>query len=71
MADRALRSNVPRGWQAETRAEANAVIDFVVEAYGVKSDKAVAKLVKDRDARMTFHDFPAEHWKHIRTSLKR
>ena len=35
---------------------------------GVKWNKAVAKLVKDRDALLTFYDFPAEHWKHIRTS---
>ena len=27
-----------------------------------------AKLVKDRDALLTFYDFPAKHWKHIRTS---
>ena len=55
-------------WQADTKAEANAAFDFFVEAYGVKWDKAVAKLVKDRDALLTFYDFPAEHWKHIRTS---
>lgn len=55
-------------WQAETRAAAAAAFDFFVEAYGVKWDKAVAKLVKDRDALLTFYDFPAEHWKHIRTS---
>ncbi|MFV0297255.1 MAG: transposase, partial [Hyphomicrobiaceae bacterium] len=30
--------------------------------------KAVGKLVKDHDALLTFYDFPAEHWKHIRTS---
>jgi len=47
-------------WQAETRAEANAAFDFFKEAYGVKWDKAVAKLVKDRDALLTFHDYPAE-----------
>ncbi len=34
----------------------------------MKWGKAVAKLVKDRDALLTFYDFPAEHWKHIRTS---
>jgi hypothetical protein len=34
----------------------------------VKWDKAVAKLIKDRDALLTFYDVPAEHWKHIRTS---
>src|SRR6056297_2645836 len=55
-------------WQAETKAEANAAFDFFVATYGVKWDKAVAKLVKDRDALLTFYDYPAEHWKHIRTS---
>jgi len=55
-------------WQADTRAAASASFDFFVEAYGVKWDKAVAKLVKDRDALLTFYDYPAEHWKHIRTS---
>jgi putative transposase len=55
-------------WQAETRAEAEAAFDFFVGTYGVKWDKAVAKLVKDRDALLTFYDYPAEHWKHIRTS---
>ena len=55
-------------WQAETRAEAEAAFDFFVETYGVKWDKAVDKLVKDRDVLLTFYDFPAEHWKHIRTS---
>jgi len=54
-------------WQAETKAKANAAFDFFIETYGVKWDKAVAKLVKDRDALLTFYDFPAEHWKHIRT----
>jgi len=34
----------------------------------VKYDKAVAKLVKDREVLLSFYDFPAEHWKHIRTS---
>ena len=55
-------------WQSETKVEANVAFDFFVETYGVKWDKAVAKLVKDRDALLTFYDFPAEHWKHIRTS---
>lgn len=55
-------------WQAETRIDAEAAFDFFVEAYGVKYDKAVAKLVKDRDVLLSFYDFPAEHWKHIRTT---
>lgn len=55
-------------WQAETRAAATTAFDFFVKTYGVKWEKAVAKLVKDRDALLTFYDYPAEHWKHIRTS---
>ena len=55
-------------WQAGTKAEANVAFNFFVETYGVKWDKAVAKLVKDRDALLTLYDYPAEHWKHIRTS---
>lgn len=55
-------------WQAETKAAANAAFDVFIETYGVKWDKAVAKLVKDRAALLTFYDYPAEHWKHIRTS---
>ena len=55
-------------WQAETKAEAETAFDFFTETYGVKYDKAVAKLVKDRDVLLSFYDFPAEHWKHIRTS---
>lgn len=54
--------------QAETKAEASTAVDFFVETYRVKYDKAVAKLVKDRAALLTFYDYPAEHWKHIRTS---
>jgi len=54
--------------QAETKAEASVAFNFFVETYGVKYEKAVAKLVKDRDVLLAFYDFPAEHWKHIRTT---
>jgi transposase-like protein len=33
-----------------------------------KNDKAADCLVKDRAALLAFYDFPAEHWKHMRTS---
>jgi transposase-like protein len=48
---------------AETKKEANAAFDLFVETYGVKYEKAVAKLVKDRAELLAFYDFPAEHWK--------
>jgi transposase-like protein len=55
-------------WMAETKKEANAAFNLFVETYGVKYGRAAAKLVKDRDVLLTFYDFPAEHWKHIRTT---
>jgi putative transposase len=36
-------------WQAETRVDAEAAFNFFVATYGVKYDKAVTKLTKDRD----------------------
>src|SRR5262249_31867979 len=39
-----------------------------IESWGVKYDKAVECLIKDRDALLAFYDFPAEHWKHLRTT---
>ena len=55
-------------WMAETRVDAEAAFDFFVRAYGVKYGKATERLVKDRERLLSFYDFPAEHWKHIRTT---
>jgi len=55
-------------WMAETKHAAEAALDIFVEIYGVKYDKAVECLTKDRDVLLTFYDFPAEHWKHLRTT---
>ena len=55
-------------WMAETKKEANATFDLFMDTYGVKYQKAVAKLVKDRDELMAFCDFPAQHCKHIKTT---
>ena len=55
-------------WMAETRTDALVAFDAFVETYGVKYDKAVACLVKNREALLAFYDFPAEHWKHLRTT---
>lgn len=64
----AVRSDLREIWQAETKAEAEAAMDTFVEKYGVKYDKAVACLVKDREALLAFFDFPAGHWDHLRTA---
>src|SRR3954463_1828250 len=55
-------------WMAETKTEALAALDAFAETYGIKYDKAVACLVKDRDALLAFYEVPAEHWKHLRTT---
>jgi putative transposase len=55
-------------WMAETKKDALAAFDVFVETWGVKYEKAVECLVKDRDALLAFYDFPAEHWKHLRTT---
>ena len=55
-------------WMAETKKDALSAFDAFVETWGVKYDKAVECLTKDRDALLAFYDFPAEHWKHLRTS---
>jgi putative transposase len=34
----------------------------------LRYDRAVECLIKDRDALLAFNDFPAEHWKHLRTT---
>ena len=53
---------------AETKVEAGVAFDFFIEAYGMKYDRAVKCLTKDRADLLAFYDFPDEHWKHIRTS---
>ena len=55
-------------WMAETKANALKAFDVFEKTYVVKYEKAVACLVKDRDALLAFYDFPAEHWKHLRTT---
>ena len=55
-------------WMAETKKDALAAFDACVETWGIKYDKAVECLIKDREALLAFYDFPAEHWKHLRTT---
>jgi transposase-like protein len=65
--DRA-KSHLHNIWQAETRETAEKAFDDFVALYRLKHPKAVEKLTKDRDELLTFFDFPAEHWVHLRTT---
>lgn len=55
-------------WMAPTREDANTAFDHFVAVYEAKYPGAVECLTKDRDVLLTFYDFPAEHWRHLRTT---
>ena len=65
---KADRADLREVWTAPDRTTAEAAIASFAEKYRAKYEKAVTCLVKDRDALLTFYDFPAEHWDHLRTS---
>ncbi len=64
----AMKDDLREVHGAPTRAAAEAAITVFNDKYGAKYPRAVACLSKDREALLTFFDFPAEHWDHLRTS---
>jgi putative transposase len=62
------RQDLREIWLAPDRATAEAALATFAAKYAPKYDRAVACLVKDREALLTFFDFPAEHWDHLRSS---
>jgi len=55
-------------WMAATRQDAEQAFAHFLRVYRPKYPKAADCLDKDRDALLTFYDFPAEHWMHLRTT---
>jgi len=55
-------------WMAPDKAEAQNHFDDFISIYEAKYPKAAKCLQKDREVLLTFYDFPAEHWRHIRTT---
>jgi putative transposase len=55
-------------WMAPTRQEAEEAFELFLTSFRAKYPKAIECLVKDREALLTFYDFPAEHWVHLRTT---
>ena len=55
-------------WQAPDKTEAQRHFDDFICIYAAKYPKAVQCLEKDQEVLLTFYDFPAEHWRHIRTT---
>jgi transposase-like protein len=55
-------------WLAECRVDAEQAFDLFLTTYEAKYPKATACLEKDRETLLTFYDFPAQHWLHLRTT---
>src|SRR6266516_7945615 len=58
------KKDAVKAFEAPVRARGR----LFVETYQVKYQKATDCLSKDREALLAFYDFPAEHWKHLRTT---
>ena len=63
-AKRALREIL----YAATTDDAEESFDAFVDEFSPKYEKAVECLAKDRERLLSFFEFPAEHWKHLRTT---
>ena len=55
-------------WQAETRKSADQALERFCATYEAKYPKAADCLARDRETLLTFYDFPAAHWQHLRTT---
>jgi transposase-like protein len=55
-------------YNAEDKQHAQAAVKTFSQLYGAKFPKAVKKITDDQAELLTFFDFPAEHWIHLRTT---
>ena len=62
------KADIHEIWMAETKKDAEKAFDTFLAKYRAKYPGATDCLAKDRDVLLTFYDFPAEHWIHIRTT---
>ncbi len=63
-----VKSSLHEIWMAESKKSAEKAFDLTLSKFGAKYATAMECLKKDREELLTFYDFPAEHWIHIRTS---
>jgi putative transposase len=55
-------------WMADTRETANKAFDLFLDTFQAKHPQVSECLAKDRKVLLTFYDYPAEHWAHLRTT---
>jgi putative transposase len=54
--------------EAENKKEASKAIKEFAAEFGVKWPKAVEKITSEKEVLLTFYDYPAQHWVHLRTT---
>lgn len=55
-------------FMAPTQMDANVAFDIFIEEFDAKYPKAVDSLRNHRQELMTFYNYPAEHWCHLRST---
>jgi putative transposase len=55
-------------YNAEDKTHAEAAAEAFAAEFGLKWPKAAAKIIDDLDVLLAFHQYPAEHWIHLRTT---
>ncbi len=63
-----VKADLHEIWQAETKEAAENAFDLFIAKYELKYPAASNCLEKDRGVLLSFYDFPAEHWGHLRTT---
>ena len=62
------KSQIQQIWMAESKANSEKAFNHFLKTYEAKYPKATECLEKDRETLLTLYDFPAEHWRHLRTT---
>ena len=65
---RATKKAIREITEAENKARAEAAILAFAAEFVTIWPKAVAKIVEEKEVLLTIYDFPAEHWRHLRTT---
>jgi putative transposase len=53
---------------AENKIEASIAIEAFANEFGAKWPKALSKITSEKEALLAFYDYPAQHWRHLRTT---
>lgn len=64
----AAKSSIHNIYMADTKANALLAYDGFITKFEDKYPKAVACLEKSKEELLAFYDFPAKHWRHIRST---